>query len=126
MTIIERIFAVLEKKEKKAVDLAAVLNVGTGQISTWKKRNTDPPAKYISQICEFLDISYEYLLTGKKTENTTHASSNDAEWLDLIHRLPEKKQIEFKAKIEGYLECYEESVTADDTLKKTETDSLGK
>ena len=50
----------------------------------------------------------------------------DVEWLTLIHRLPEKKQIEFKAKMEGYLECYEDSVAADSSLEKTGTDNLGK
>lgn len=123
MTIAERMFILMEEKGKKSVDLSVVLGVGTGQISTWKKRNTDPPAKYITKICEFLGISYEFLLTGKEKNTAIQNlfSKEDSEWLSLIHRLPEKKQIEFKSKMEGYLECYEESVAADDTLKKTGT-----
>lgn len=121
-------FILLEEKGKKSVDLSAVLGVGTGQISTWKKRNTDPPAKYVTKICEFLGVSCEYLLTGKEKNTAIQSifSAEDSAWLSLIHRLPEKKQIEFKSKMEGYLECYEESVAADEALKKTGTTNLAK
>lgn len=37
MTISERMFNLLESKSLKSVDLTAILGVGTGQISTWKK-----------------------------------------------------------------------------------------
>jgi len=117
MTISERMFAILIEKGKKSTDLAAKLNVGTGQISTWKKRNTDPPAKYIPQICEFLEISYDFLLTGnEKQEKTTHfISSEDAEWLSLIHQLPPEARYEFRGEIKGYLKrLNEESVAADE------------
>lgn len=53
-------------------------------------------------------------------------TNDDKEWLSLIRRLPEKKRNEFKTRIEGYLECYEESVAADETLKKTGTETMGK
>lgn len=124
MTISERMFKLLEEKNRKSVDLASILDVGTGQISTWKKRNTDPPAKFIPQICEFLDVSYEYLLTGR--EKLHSPSTNDTELLDLIYKLPEYKRNEFKARIEGYLECYDESVAADNKSEKTGTNNLGK
>lgn len=126
MTIIERMFCLLEEKSRKSVDLANTLNVGTGQISTWKKRNTDPPAKYLTQICEFLDVSYEYLLTGKETRNSP-ISSEDTEWLSLIHQLPPEAQYEFRGELKGYLKrINEESVAADTDLKKTGTDNMGK
>ena len=104
-------------------DLCRYLEINTSTMTNWKNRNTDPPVKYIVPICEFFGISYEFLLTGKERNTAIQNlfSKEDSEWLSLIHRLPEKKQIEFKSKMEGYLECYEESVAADDTLKKTGT-----
>lgn len=79
MTISERLFYLLEKENLKSSDLANILGVGTGQISTWKKRNTDPPSKFIAQICEFLNIEPNYLLTGKgnveKSLNTSDMSN---------------------------------------------------
>ena len=126
MSISERMFKLLEEKNKKSVDLAAVLDVGTGQISTWKKRNTDPPSKYISKICEFLDVSYEYLLTGKES-STSLTSTEDAEWLSLIHQLPTEAQHEFRGELKGYLKrLNEESVAADEPLKKTGTTNFAK
>lgn len=125
MTISERMFQIMEEKGKRSVDLASILDVGTGQISTWKKRNSDPPAKYIPLICEFLNVPYDFLLTGNETP--TVISSDDAEWLSLIHRLPPKAQCEFRGEIKGYLKrLNEESVAADESLKKTGTDNLGK
>lgn len=128
MCISKRMFELLEKNSKKPVELAAVLGVGTGQISTWKKRNTDPPAKYIAKICEFLEVDYEFLLTGKHiTKKIPQVSADDIEWLSLIHQLPKEAQIEFRGEIKGYLKCLNaESVAADEPLKKTGTESLGK
>ena len=65
---------------------------------------------------------YHYF-PGLKIYDINHLRQNldDQEWLSLIHRLPEKKQIEFKAKMEGFLECYEESVAADESLQRTGT-----
>lgn len=118
MTISERMFFILDRKNLKSVDLANLLDVGTGQISTWKKRNTDPPAKYIPLICEFLDVSYEYLLLGNDNEDPIISIENaisheDKEWLSLIHQLPPEAQYEFRGEIKGYLKHLNESVAAD-------------
>lgn len=116
--IIQRILLLLENKSLKMVDLCRFLGINTSTMTNWKNRNTDPPAKYIFPICEFLNVSCEFLLTGKETQITSITSKEDEEWLALIHRLPEKKQLEFKLRMEGYLECYEESVAADEPLKQ--------
>ena len=101
MTICERLFEILDRKGLKSVDLAEYIHVGTGQISTWKKRNTDPPAKYISSICEFLAVSIEFLLTGiDNRQEDIEITLNDKELLDLFHQLPERNQI----KLIGYVE----------------------
>ena len=122
MTISERMFFILEEKSLKSVDLANILGVGTGQISTWKKRNTDPPAKYIPQICEFLGISTSFLLTG--VEAIPRISKEDEEWLRLIHALPTDVRMEIKGEMKGYLKYMEKSVAADNS--RTGTDNLGK
>ncbi len=150
MTICERLFETLDRKGLKSVDLAEYIHVGTGQISTWKKRNTDPPAKYISSICEFLTVSTEFLLTGTDNkQEDIEITLNDKELLDLFHQLPERNQIKLIGYVERMTEelfgetlhsskksrdnydwvdwdsIYNEnpSVAADEPLKKTGTDN---
>lgn len=126
--ITQRMFALLESKAIKAADLCRYLGINTSTMTNWKNRGTDPPAKYIIPICEFLDVDCEFLLTGKHTtKKTPQISTDDIEWLSLIHKLPKEAQIEFRGEIKGYLKCLnEESVAADEPLRKTGTDSLGK
>lgn len=69
MKIIERVFMLLEEKGKKAADLARFLNISTSVTSTWKTRGTNPPSEYIAQICEFLDVPIDFLITGKTQKN---------------------------------------------------------
>lgn len=123
MTISERLFYLLDSKQLKSSELANILGVGTGQISTWKKRNTDPPSKFIPQICEFLGVTYQYLLTGENSSDLLNDS--DQEWLSLIHQLPIEAQLEFKGELKGYIKCLNSSVAAEN-LKQTGTDNLGK
>lgn len=66
MEIIERITETLEKTDKKATDLCDRLGIRTSTMSTWKTRNSDPPAKYIKPIADFLGVSVHYLLTGEE------------------------------------------------------------
>ena len=71
MSICERIFKTMGDKNKRPADLCKILGINTGITSTWKSRNTDPPAKYLVQICEFLDVSLEYILTGEEKKLET-------------------------------------------------------
>ena len=82
MTINERLFSTLDERGLRASGL-------------WKQRGTDPPAKYIAPICEYLDCSLEYLLTGEETkkEPAPGISENGREMLTLYERLPERQQI---------------------------------
>lgn len=68
MSINERMFLLMQEKDIKPSNIADSLNIGRGVVSTWKTRKTDPPAKYIIQISELLDVSPIYLLNGKKEE----------------------------------------------------------
>jgi len=94
MTICERLFAILKEKGLKAAGLCRVLGVGTNITTGWKQRNTDPPAKYVAQICEYLGCSMEYLLTGQETkkELTQEMTLDELEMLELFRALPYKEQ----------------------------------
>ena len=95
MTICERLFSTLDEKGLKAAGLCRVLGIGTNITTGWKQRNTDPPAKYIAPICEYLGCSVEYLLTGQDTEKAPAPgiSENGREMLALYEKLPEREQV---------------------------------
>ena len=102
MTICERMFATLDAKNLMAADLARTLGVGTSQTTSWKNRNTDPPAKYIVQIANFLDVSLEYFLTGVDT-SSSKLTSLEADMLAMFRDLPVEKRHEFVGELKGYL-----------------------
>lgn len=94
MTICERLFNELEARNLTAYGLSKALDVGVGIPGNWKKRNTDPPAKYLIQICEYLGCSLEYLLTGDEIEpQQVELSENSREMLKLYELLPEREQL---------------------------------
>jgi len=71
MTICERIFEIMELKQLKPAELAKKLKIQQSVLSNWKKRNTNPPVEYTVVICEFLEVSLHYLLTGKEENDLT-------------------------------------------------------
>lgn len=95
MTICERMFAAIDTKGLTAHGLAKVIGVGTNQTTNWKQRNTDPPAKYILPICEYLGCSVEYLLTGQEAEKSPvpGLTENGREMLELFDQLSEREQL---------------------------------
>ena len=115
--IIHRILMLLEEKSLTAADLCRAIGINTSTMTNWKNRGTDPPAKLIVPICEFLGVSSDYLLTGKDNSIKGTISSEDLAWLSLIHQLPRDPQIEFKGEIKGYLKCLERQ-SSDKKLKQ--------
>lgn len=125
MLLTERIKLLAEPLNMTFASIERDIGIGRGTIRKWD--TNCPAADKLLKVANLLNTTMDYLMTGQTNTNTSPISfPKDAEWLSLIHRLPEKKQIEFKSKMEGYLECYEESVAAGDSLRKTGTDSLGK
>ena len=69
MTVSERMFAFIDaRKDKSAAGLAKLLGVSTGQTTSWRQRNCDPPVKYLPQICEYLGVSIAFLVTGEEAK----------------------------------------------------------
>jgi transcriptional regulator with XRE-family HTH domain len=77
LSIIMNLLSILEEKKLKQVDLCNAININTSTMTNWKNRNTDPPAKYIIPICEFLGISPYFLLTGKQEDLSIDNLSED-------------------------------------------------
>lgn len=120
MTLLDRIKDLTKKNGMNIKVLEISAGLGNGTIRRWD--DSPPSADKLLKVANLLNTTMDYLMTGKPTTPTVQIPfPEDREWIDLIHRLPERKQIEFKSKIEGYLECYEESVAADEPLQRTGT-----
>ncbi|MCI9596635.1 MAG: hypothetical protein HFE75_04925 [Firmicutes bacterium] len=70
MTVLERIYYELDKQGLRPARLCEAVGISSGLLSTWKKRGTEPGAKYIPSIAEFLGVSEKYLLTGEEVTDT--------------------------------------------------------
>ena len=81
MSIINRITELLNGKGLKQKDLCVFLEINTSTFTTWKNRDTDPPAKYILRICEFIGITPYQLLSDKLSDIEYSKLTNDEELL---------------------------------------------
>nr|DAZ26002.1 MAG TPA: CI repressor [Caudoviricetes sp.] len=106
MTPTERMFYELKKQGKTISRLCAYLGIGTNVIANWKKSNTIPPAKYLVNISEFLDISTDYLLTGQEC-STYSISDNEQQLIKMYRQLSP----ETRGQVYGYLlKTYETAI----------------
>lgn len=123
MDLFMRIKEMASKQSLNIKKLEEMAGFGNGTIRRW---GTSPPAAdKLLKIANILNTSCEYLLTG--ISNITAMSSEDIEWLSLIHQLPPEAQYEFRGELKGYIKrLNEESVAANSPLKKTGTDKSGK
>ena len=90
MTVCERMFALIDARhDKSAAGLSKLLGVSTGQTTSWRQRNCDPPVKFMAQICEYLDVSLSFLITGEdeKIDLTKVLSDDEAVILERYRSL---------------------------------------
>lgn len=121
MCIVERMFSLIPTTGKKEADLARYLGVGTSQLSNWKSRKTDPPAKYIADICKFLSIDPWYLLTGKQEEKSMQLTEQESILLRRLRSLPldDQEEIHDFIELKYKRQMKKESSTSDDGGKAT-------
>ena len=102
MTISQRIFQLLKAKGKMQKELAAYTGISTAAISDWKTHGTNPSSDKIVTIAEFLDVSPEYLLTGKESEK--NLSENEIEVLHIYRKFSDRDQIKIIGRLEQMYE----------------------
>lgn len=69
MTIGNRVLYLLKKNGFKQKDLAEYIGTKPSTVNGWKQENRNPSSNLIIPICEFLNISIIYLLTGIEENN---------------------------------------------------------
>ncbi|MDE5754238.1 MAG: helix-turn-helix domain-containing protein [Oscillospiraceae bacterium] len=90
MDIMDRITERLKEINRTQADICNYIGINYSVFTTWKKRGTEPPTKYLIKICEFLNLSLNYLLTGE--EKPEISTEKEQEMLNLFRRLPNDEQ----------------------------------
>ena len=110
MTISDRIFEKIKEKSMSQKEFSIKTGILQSTISEWKKKRTNPTSDKIMKICQVLNVSPEWLLSGvEKSGRRGRASdyyvvSKDSEIGHLIseyNKLDEKH----RARLLGYLEA---------------------
>lgn len=68
MLIVDRIDNLLKKKGENRVSLADALGIKPQNISAWSTRGTVPAGDICLKIAEYLNVSVEWLISGKEEE----------------------------------------------------------
>ena len=104
MTAIDRLYQILHQQKKKPADLCRYVGITGSTLANWKDRNSEPPSRYLVAICDFLNISVDYLLTGNTKnlpdENSRMQLSSEAVSIAKLYDSLDEKS---KAKAEGFL-----------------------
>lgn len=118
MLLTERIKSLAEPQNMTFASIEREIGIGRGTIRKWD--TNCPAADRLLKVANLLNTTTDFLLTGDN--HNSLLSFDDKEWLSLIHQLPLEAQYEFRGEIKGYLKrLNEESVAADESLKKTGT-----
>ena len=84
MTISERLFEIMKKKEISVGKLSRLTGISRQTIYDWQKKNTNPGADKIMIICEALQVTPEELLAGKRNNVAIdHDSSVSADGIEI-------------------------------------------
>lgn len=102
MNIAQRIFELLKIQSKKQSELAEYVGISRAAISDWKSKGTSPTAEYLVKICEFLDISLDYLLTGVEPM-PKELAPDEVELVELYRKLEPTERLEHRAELKGYI-----------------------
>jgi len=112
MTIGERIFELLEKKDFSQKDFSLATGIAASTISDWKKKGTNPASDKILIICEVLNVSPYYLLSGIERASEENKLDHYAIYKDsdegIILEQYGNLKSEQKKRLQGYLDALSE------------------
>lgn len=103
--IVFRIDSVLKKRNLKRKAVADAVGISLQPFTSWSNRGSIPGADIAYHIAEYLNVSVDWLLTGKEDTPPENVNLPPPEILELaedIYRLP----VEFQKIIIGNVEDY--------------------
>ena len=82
MTLGNRLKELRKQKKLNQTELAEVIGISLNTLSNMESGKTDPSTETIIKLCEFFNVSTDYLLTGK--EGTGDISAEERDILSVI------------------------------------------
>ena len=111
MTVSERIFERLNQLSMTQKEFSEKTGILPSTISEWKKKKTNPLSEKIMPICDALDVTPEWLLTGVSSAGNGEADAEyyavkkDSEKGRLIAYY-ERLDPKFRERVMGYAEAF--------------------
>lgn len=127
IAILDRIEALLKKAGHSKAELYEACSVSASAVSQWKSGKTNPSTKSLQNIANYLNVSYEYLISGKdqdQIQNEHYASLNDLyyhgvqSWINKGFFTADEKTT-LKAHFSGVLSRYKELIDKTSGIKRS-------
>ena len=77
----------LDEKGLKNADVARATGISNMTLSDWKRGKSVPKSDKMRKIAEYLNVSADYLMTGKETEFTAEIAEIDLELSQMKERI---------------------------------------
>ena len=77
----------LDEKGLKNADVARATGISNMTLSDWKRGKSVPKSDKMRKIAEYLNVSADYLMTGKETEFTAEMAEIDLELSQMKERI---------------------------------------
>ena len=79
----------LDEKGLKNADVARATGISNMTLSDWKRGKSVPKSDKMRKIAEYLNVSVDYLMTGKDTEFTVEMAEIDVTLSNMSKRMKE-------------------------------------
>lgn len=79
----------LDEKKLKNSDVSRATGISNMTLSDWKRGKTKPKTDTMQKIANFLEVSVDYLMTGKETEFTIEMAERDLALSNMNERMKE-------------------------------------
>lgn len=90
MKVGERILFLLKEKKLTQKGLSDYVGIKQGTISDWKGKGSNPSSEHLQKICEYLNVSPTFLITGQ--EDINKLSQDEIQLLKKYNLLTEKNK----------------------------------
>ena len=79
----------LDEKGLKNADVARATGISNMTLSDWKRGKTVPKSDKMQKIAEYLNVSVDYLMTGKEVEFIVETAKKDVLLTEMSNRIKE-------------------------------------